>query len=129
MDIEAFRNFCLSLDGVTEKMPFGKSTSDYGRNLLVFSVADKWFCFVNIEIFDFCDIKCSPDKIPELKEQYEGIKPGYHMNKQHWISVCFNQDIPDHILLELVKASYDEVVASLSKREKETLAKNLKGEF
>ena len=57
MNIEEFRNHCLSLKGVTEKMPFEKANNDYDRNLLVFSIGDKWFCFVNIEMFDFCNLK------------------------------------------------------------------------
>lgn len=57
----------------------------------------------------------------DLQDKYEGIKPGYHMNKKHWISVYFNKDVPDKTVKELVKQSYDRVVASLSKREREAL--------
>lgn len=102
-------------------MPFEKATTEYDRNLLVFYVLDKWFCFVNIDVFDFCNIKCPTEQIEELQERYEGIKPGYHMNKKHWISVYFNTDVPDRTIKELVRQSYDIVVASLSKKEKEAL--------
>ena len=123
MNIEDFRDYCLSFKGVTEKMPFGKVASEYGRNLLVFSVLDKWFCFVNVEVFDFCDIKCAPEQIGELQERYDGIRPGYHMNKKHWISVCFNQDVPDSKILELVRQSYDIVAASFTRKQREELDK------
>lgn len=123
MNIEDFRDYCLSFKGVTEKMPFGKVASEYGRNLLVFSVFDKWFCFVNVEVFDFCDIKCNPEQIGELQERYDGIRSGYHMNKKHWISVCFNQDVPDSKILELVRQSYDIVAASLTRKQREELDK------
>ena len=123
MNIEDFRTYCLSFKGVTEKMPFGKVASEYDRNLLVFSVFDKWFCFVNVDVFDFCDIKCSPEQIKELQERYEGIRPGYHMNKKHWISVCFNQDVPDSKIQELVRQSYVIVAASLTKKQREELDK------
>lgn len=122
MNIEDFRAYCLSFKGVSEKMPFGKAASEYDRNLLVFSVLEKWFCFVNIDVFDFCDIKCAPEQIGELQERYDGIRPGYHMNKKHWISVSFNQDVPDATVRELVRQSYDLVVASLTKKQRETLA-------
>lgn len=102
-------------------MPFGKATSEYDRNLLVFYVLDKWFCFVNIDTFDFCNIKCKTEQIEELQDRYEGIRPGYHMNKKHWISVFFDNDVPDKTIKELVKQSYDIVVASLSGKEKEIL--------
>ncbi len=102
-------------------MPFDKVTSEYDRNLLVFCVLDKWFCFVNVDVFDFCNIKCNPEQIEELQERYEGIRPGYHMNKKHWISVCFNQDVPDSKIRELVRESYDIVVASLTKKQRQEL--------
>lgn len=121
MNIEDFRKYCLSFRGVHEKMPFDKATSEYDRNLLVFCVADKWFCFVNIDVFDFCNLKCRPEQTEDLREKYEGIRPGYHMNKRHWISVYFDSDVPDETIKELVKQSYDIVVASLSKKEKEAL--------
>lgn len=121
MNIEDFRTYCLSFKGVHDKMPFEKATSEYDRNLLVFYVLDKWFCFVNVDAFDFCNIKCNPDQIEVLQDQYDGIKPGYHMNKKYWISVYFNIDVSDKTIKELVKQSYDIVVGSLSKKEKEEL--------
>lgn len=53
MNIEEFREYCLSFKGVHEKMPFPNVPDKYSRDVLCFYVADKWFCFVNIEIFDF----------------------------------------------------------------------------
>ncbi len=107
MNIEDFREFCLSLEGVEEKMPFGKANSEYDRNLLVFQVHGKWFCFVNIDVFDFCVIKCKPEQIVELEERYEGVKPGYHMNHKHWISVYFKSDVPYEKIKELVREAYE----------------------
>lgn len=117
MNIEDFRKYCLSLKGTTEKMPFGKATSEYDRNLLVFSIGDKWFCFVNIDVFDFCVLKSTPDCIEDLRIQYDGIRLGYHMNHKHWISVYFNKDLTDKYILQLVNQSYELVLASLPKNE------------
>lgn len=122
MNIEDFRTFCLSLSGAYEKMPFDKATSEYDRNLLVFSVADKWFCFVNIDVFDFCTIKCAPERIHDLQERYEGVKPAWHMNKKHWISVRFDSDVPDNTIKELVRHAYETVVAALPKKTREELS-------
>ena len=98
MNIEEFREYCLSLKGVREKMPFPNVPDKYSRDVLCFYVADKWFCFVNI-----------------------GIKPGWHMNKKYWISVYFNQDVPNEKIKELVRKSYDIVVKRLTKKEREML--------
>lgn len=116
MNIEDFRNDCLSLPGVTEKMPFAKAGTDYDRNLLVFSVGGKWFCFVNIDVFDCCVLKSTPQESVELRAQYEGVKPGYHMNHRHWISVYFKSDLSDGQIRSLVRRAYDLVVASLPKK-------------
>ncbi len=56
MNIEDFRNYCLSFDGVHDRCRLEKrllnTTGTYW-----FYVADKWFVFVNIDVFDFCCIK------------------------------------------------------------------------
>jgi len=94
-------------------MPFNKATSEYDRNLLVFSIGDKWFCFVNIEAFD----KSSPDVSVLLQAEFEAVRPRYHMNHRHWISIYFNQDMIDECILELVDDAYHRVLSSLPKRE------------
>ena len=53
MNIEKFREYCLSLNGVYEKMPFTNVPDKYSRDVLCFYVGSKWFCFVNIEVFDY----------------------------------------------------------------------------
>ena len=106
MNIEEFREYCLSFKGVHEKMPFPNVPDKYSRD---------------IEIFDFCCIKCNPDESGELQTEYTGIRPGWHMNKKYWISVYFNQDVPDEKIKELVSNSYDIVVKSLTKKEREML--------
>lgn len=94
MNIEEFRTYCLSFPGACDKMPFDKAASEYDRELLVFCVRDKWFCFVHIREFDFCCLKCDPDEAIDLRDRYEGIEPGYHMNKRHWINVRFDGMFP-----------------------------------
>lgn len=121
MNIESFRKYCLSFKGAHDKMPFGKANSEYDKNLMTFSVMDKWFCFVNIDEFDFCDLKCDPEESIELQKQYEGITPGYHMNKEHWISVYFHKDVPKDKIKELVRKSYDLIVEGLTKKQRQEL--------
>lgn len=119
MNIEDFRNHCLLLKGVTEKMPFLKAKREYERNLLVFSVGGKWFALVSIDEFDFCTLKSAPDASLELQAAYEAVRPGWHMNKRHWISVYFNQDLSDERILALVDEAYHRVLSSLPKQDRE----------
>jgi len=121
MNAESLRDYCLSLKGVTDKMAFTNATTEYDRNLLAFYVKDKWFCFFNVDEFDFCTIKCDPEESKILQEKYEEITPGYHMNKKHWISVHFNKNVPDKVIKGLLKKSYQLVVASLIKTERDDL--------
>lgn len=121
MNVEDFRDYCPSLKGTHDKLTFKNSNSEYDKDLLVFSVAEKWFAFANIEVFDFCNLKCDPLESQELQAKYEEITPGYHMNKKHWISVGFNGKVPDTLIKDLVRKSYELVLATLTVKEKKAL--------
>ena len=114
MNIEAFRDLCLSLPGTTEEFPFGEDT-------LVFKVAGKMFALTDIELFDSINLKCDPEKAVELRERYDGVLPGYHMNKKHWNTVLTDGSLPDKLLKELILDSYELVKAGLPKKLRETL--------
>ncbi len=100
MDIEYFRNYCLAKKGVTEESPFGPET-------LVFKVAGKMFALTDIDSFESINLKCDPERAVELRENYTGITPGYHMNKQHWNTVDATGSIDDRLLKELIDHSYE----------------------
>jgi predicted DNA-binding protein (MmcQ/YjbR family) len=114
MHIEAFRNYCLQLSGVTEEFPFGEQT-------LVFKVGGKMFALTGIDNFESINLKCEPEKAVELREQWEGVLPGYHMNKKHWNTVLTDGHIPDKLLEEWTRDSYELVVKGLPKKIKESL--------
>jgi predicted DNA-binding protein (MmcQ/YjbR family) len=109
MNIEDFRIYCLSKLGATEDFPFDQKT-------LVFKVKGKMFSLTSIENFVSINLKCDPEKALELRADYAGIKPGFHMNKKHWNTVILNEDVTDQLVKELVDHSYDLVVKSLPKK-------------
>jgi len=106
MNIEEFRAYCLSFKGVYEKMPFSGVADKYSRDVLCFYVADKWFCFVNIEVFDFCCLKCQPEESGELQAGYIGIQPGWHMNKKHWYTIVLDGSVLTNEICRRVNDSY-----------------------
>ncbi|MFZ6050585.1 MmcQ/YjbR family DNA-binding protein [Halocola ammonii] len=112
MHIEALRDYCLSKKGVTEGLPFGPDT-------LVFKVGGKMFALAGLEPFDYINLKCDPEKALELRAEFEGIRPGYHMNKEHWNSVYVDGTVPENLIIELIDLSYALVAKSLSKKAKE----------
>lgn len=119
MNIEEFRDYCLSLPYVTEKMPFPNLKDQYSRDILCFYIGTKWFCYVNIVVFDRCCLKMTEDDACELRAEYDGIRPAWHMNKKYWSDVYFHEDVPDDVIRDLVKKSYDLVLHSLPKAERE----------
>ena len=62
-----------------------------------------------------------PERAIELRDGYEGIIPGFHMNKQHWNTIDVTGSVPQKLILELVDHSYDLVRASLPKKVREEL--------
>ena len=114
MHIEAFREYCLAKKGVEETFPFGEDT-------LVFKVMGKMFALTSFSEPDRCNLKCDPERAIELRGEYEAVKPGFHMNKQHWNTISYNLDLNDKEILKLVDHSYDLVVASLTKKLREEL--------
>ncbi len=119
MDIETFRDYCLSKKGVTEEFPFDETT-------LVFKVMGKMFALTGLNRLPFSvNLKCNPDRSIELREMHSEIQPGYHMNKKHWNTVNFSGSLTTDMLCELIDNSYNLIVSGLTKKAKQEL-ENLK---
>jgi predicted DNA-binding protein (MmcQ/YjbR family) len=114
MHTEELREFCLSLPLVEEKFPFDQTT-------LVFYIAGKMFCLADIDEFDSVNVKCDPDKAIELREQYQAVIPGFHMNKKHWNTVKVNEDVSDNLIKVWIKDSYNLVILTLPKSKRPSL--------
>lgn len=114
MNVENVREHCLNKKAVTESFPFDETT-------LVFKVADKIFALLSLDFPHSINLKCEPQKALELREYYDEIKPGYHMNKQHWNTVELTGTLNDKLIIELIDHSYDLVVFKLPKKIKEQL--------
>lgn len=99
----------LSLPGATEDFPFGEET-------LVFKVSGKMFGLIGLDqIPPRMNLKCDPERALELRERYDAIIPGYHMNKRHWNTVIFDGSLPEGLERELIEESYRLVVEGLPK--------------
>jgi len=99
MNIEELRQYCISKPGTTEGFPFGDDT-------LVFKVEGKIFALLNLEGETRINLKCDPDRAIALREEYETIIPGYHMNKKHWNTVIIDNSIPETLIMEMIDHSY-----------------------
>ena len=107
MDGVDFREYCLAKPNATEGMPFGET-------VLVFKVAGKMFALISLdEVPATANLKCDPDFALELRDCYDQVRPGYHMNKKHWNTVQIDSGIPESELRKMIDHSYDLVVESL----------------
>lgn len=119
MHIEELRNVCIAKKGVTEHFPFDEVT-------LVFKVMHKMFALTSLNDWEKGDqkinLKCDPERAQELRGAYEGINPGWHMNKRLWNTVTINSaDVSDDLVREFINHSYELVVHGLTKKMKEEL--------
>ncbi|MGE5457750.1 MAG: MmcQ/YjbR family DNA-binding protein [Methanococcaceae archaeon] len=116
MNIESFRDYCLSKPGVIECYPFDETT-------LVFKVVSKMFALTDIEDLPFrISLKFTPEGALEARENYDAVQPAFHMNKTYWNMIIVDDSIPERELEKWIDDSYDLVAKGLKKKEKEELA-------
>jgi predicted DNA-binding protein (MmcQ/YjbR family) len=110
MTLADFCAYCLSLPHVEETVPFGP-------DVLVYKVGGKIFALATPEEYPHSvNLKCDPDRAEELRDRYEEIQQGYHMNKRHWNTVTLGGRVQTKLIQELIDHSYALVVASLTKK-------------
>ena len=115
MNIEEFREYCLSKKGSGESFPFDEQA-------LVFKVMGKMFAITGLEHHPpVVSLKCDPERSAGLRDEYDGrIYGAFHMNKLHWNSVLI-QSVPVNLVRELIDHSYELVVNKLTKKDRLTL--------
>lgn len=105
-----------TFEGATRENPFGP---DYD----VAKVGGKVFMMTTeVPGRAVVTVKCDPEYAAALRGAHPSIVAGYHMNKRHWISIGAGQDVPIHLIEDLVRDSYDIVRSSLSAKERQSLA-------
>ena len=114
MNIEEFRDYCLAKKWVSEEFPFDQET-------LVFKVAGKMFALTNVDYFESVNLKCDPEMAIELRESFNEVTPGFHMNKKHWNTIDVRGTISDELLKSWIDHSYQKVVEGFSKKQQKDL--------
>jgi predicted DNA-binding protein (MmcQ/YjbR family) len=109
LTLQEFREYCLTKRGTTEELPFDDVTP-------VFKVMGKIFAIAGGNDDSTVNLKGKPDELLERRAEYEDVQPGYHMNKNHWVTVPLNGSVPRKILLSWVDDSYNIIVAALPKK-------------
>jgi len=108
--------FALEFPEASEEQPFGPEVD-------VYKVAGKMFAIVSPDRQPpTVDLKCEPDLALHLREQYQAVTPGYHLNKKHWNTVALDGSLASDQIKEFVEHSYEQVVAGLPKAARQRLS-------
>lgn len=114
--LEDIESFCNQLPGVSADFPFGEDT-------IVFRVFDKIFLLSNVfNVPLSVNLKADPEQAILWREEYDAVKPGYHMNKKHWNTVTLDGSISNDEVKNMIVHSYDCVKKGLTRKQKDELA-------
>ncbi|MCJ1688718.1 MmcQ/YjbR family DNA-binding protein [Rathayibacter sp. VKM Ac-2927] len=110
MDTAALESFLADLPGAGASFPFGPETR-------VWKVEGKVFA-LEMERFGrpVVSVKALPENVVHLVAGVDGIEPGYHLNKKHWVTVDAGGRVEEGLVQELLAESHAIIVAKLPRR-------------
>lgn len=120
MEAAELKSACLALPGSFEDFPFGPEAS-------VFKVRApggkaKMFALSGLDSKELSiSLKCEPALAEQLRAGHSEITGAYHMNKTHWNGVRCDGTLPADMIRDMIEDSYDLVVASLPRKDREAL--------
>lgn len=119
LTLEQLTDFCMDFPGANQDFPFDTKT-------MVFKISGKMFALINVEQWmqgvERINVKCTPTYALQLREEYEAIIPGYHMNKKHWNTLVLHEgELSKELVFQLIDNSYNLVIQGLSKKERALL--------
>lgn len=99
-------SYLLSFPGTWLDFPFGEGTSVYkvGNKELG---EGKMFAIITDGSKPLrVSLKCDPQLAETLRERYESVQPGYHLNKKHWNTIVCSGQLDDEEIKDLARHSY-----------------------
>ncbi len=110
INVEEKREYCISKPQVSEGFPFG-------GEVLVFKVYSKMFALIDLQNPDTINLKCEPENAIALREKYDEVQPGYHMNNKHWNTISLMGTLSQNQITQFINDSYDLVLKSVPRKE------------
>jgi predicted DNA-binding protein (MmcQ/YjbR family) len=100
MDRKTVEDYVLSLPDAVREYPFGEDVA-------VYKVGDKMFALMS-ETKDPVNLslKCDPLLATALREKYETVLAGYHLNKKHWNTLILSGQLSWDEVQDLIRHSY-----------------------
>ena len=113
-DIRA-RDYLLGKPEAYEDFPFGPQVQVYKVKKKIFATLTYARGVARI------NLKCDPQEALILRDLFDAVIPGYHMNKTHWNTVILDGSIPAEEIMRMIDRSYTLVVKSMPKAERLSL--------
>lgn len=101
MDHKIVEDYILSMPNARLDYPFGKEVA-------VYKVDDKMFALIEEKSDPVrISLKCDPLLAKTLRERYESVMPGYHLNKKHWNTIILSGQLTWEEIQDLIRHSYN----------------------
>lgn len=114
MDLLEYREFCLSLGGVEEKLPFGKFARRY-ESTLVFYFCGHLFALCDIDDFTYVGLRSTEEEMLDLFQTRASVEKPHNPAMKLWITIRFGGDIPDNEVYGLTRRAYEIIKAKYSR--------------
>jgi len=123
----------LLMESIKQKLlsqPQARMDFPFGSDVMVFRVKTKIFAILSLgkeiqgEQHYWLNLKCDPDEAIILRDIFDSIIPGYHMNKRHWNTIILDASVPKGEIERLIENSYQLIVSGLSKKQQKLLLTN-----
>jgi predicted DNA-binding protein (MmcQ/YjbR family) len=106
MDRKTVEEYILSMPGAVREYPFGQDVAVYKADGKMFALMSEQKEPINLSL------KCDPLLSQVLRDRYESVMPGYHLNKKHWNTVVLSGQLPWEEVRGLIRQSYNLVTGS-----------------
>ena len=101
MNHKSVEDYVLTMPNSVREYPFGEEVA-------VYKAKDKMFALIPEESDPLrISLKCDPQLSVVLREKYESVMPGYHLNKKHWNTIVLTGQLPWEEIQGLIRLSYD----------------------
>lgn len=101
-------DFCLTLPGAYEDYPFAALPGEGVTTVMRHLGNRKSFALImNRNGKLLLNLKCPPAEADLLRQIYQGVIPGFHMNKEHWNTLIIGSDVPEEEIRRQIETSYD----------------------